>query len=302
MYKIERNILIGILITLSGSLLYVLMTALSKIINKHLLINHIIFLQSFSGLLCACYFMKIKKCKWRQIFVRQKFIHLIRMLMSLASVYTLIYGLQYVSIFNALVILNSAPLVIPFLRKLFFKKKIHSLIFPSILLAFSGIILILAPDRRIIEASVMIIFLSMLCMSFSLLILEKMKESDPHFSIFYYFLYSTLTMGSLLIYQHQFFNLPLHYAPMGIGLGILFFLVQLSVVYAAKFISSLLISILFYGEIILALFASVLWESMPLNSHLLLGTVFVILGGLCVILVENSLNKPVFIFQSRNKI
>src|SRR5438067_685451 len=112
MFKINKNILSGIITTLSGSFLYVLMGALSKTISKHLLINHIMFLQSFSGLLCACYLMRIKKYKWRQLLAKQKSIHLARIVLSLGSVYTLIYGLQYVSIFNALVILNSAPLII----------------------------------------------------------------------------------------------------------------------------------------------------------------------------------------------
>lgn len=288
MFKISRNILLGIIITLSGSILYVLMGALSKIIGKHLLINHIMFLQSFSGLLCASYFIRIRKYKWRQLLAKQKSIHLARIVMSLASVYALIYGLQYVSIFNALVILNSAPLIIPLLRKIFFKKKIHFFVLPSALMAFAGIVLILGPDRHIIEAPIVIILISMLCMSLSLLILEKTQDTDPNLSIFYYFLYSSLTIGSLLIYQHQFFSIPMQYVPMGMVIGVLFFLVQLSVIYAAQYISSQLISVLFYAEIVIALFASILLEDMRLNNYLLMGTALVILGGLAVVLIENK--------------
>lgn len=276
------------IVTLSGSFLYVLMGTLSKIISKHLLTNHIMFLQSFSGLLCASYFLRIKKYKWRQLLAKQKPIHLARIFMSLASVYTLIYGLQYVSIFNALVILNSAPLIIPLLRKIFFKKKIHFFIFPSALLAFAGIVLILGPDHHIIEAPIAIILVSMLCMSLSLLILEKTQNIDPNLSIFYYFLYSSLVIGPLLLYQHQFFSIPMEYAPMGMMIGVLFFLVQLSVVYAAQHISSQLISVLFYAEIIIALFTSILLEGMRLNNYLIMGTILVILGGLAVILIENK--------------
>lgn len=288
MFSINRNILLGIIITLSGSFLYVLMGALSKIASKNLLTNHIMFLQSFTGLLCASYFIKIKKYKWQQLLAKQKSIYLARIVMSLASVYTLIYGLQYVSIFNALVILNSAPLIIPLLRKILFKKNIHFFIFPSILLAFAGIALILGPDRHIIEAPIFIIVISMLCMSFSLLLLEKTQNTDPNLSIFYYFLYSSLVTISLLMYQHQFFNMPTQYAPMGMVIGVLFFLIQLSVIYAARYISSQLISVLFYAEIIIALFASILLEDVKLNHYLLIGTALVILGGLAVILIERD--------------
>ena len=236
----------------------------------------------------ASYFIRIKKYKWRQLLAKQKSIHLARIVMSLSSVYALIYGLQYVSIFNALVILNLAPLIIPLLRKILFKKKIHFFVFPSALLAFAGIVLILGPDRHIIEAPIIIILVSMLCMSLSLLILEKTQDTDPYLSIFYYFLYSSLALGSLLIYQHQFFSIPMQYVPMGMVIGVLFFLVQLSVIYAAQYITSQLISVLFYAEIIIALFASILLESMKLNNHLLMGTALVILGGLAVVFVENK--------------
>lgn len=288
MFIISRNILLGTIITLSGSFLYVLMGALSKVISKHLQINHIMFLQSISGFLCAYYLMIIKKYKWRQLLTQQKSIHLTRIVMSLTSVYTLLYGLQYVSVFNALVILNSAPLIIPLFRKLFFKKKINFFILPSALLAFSGIVLIIGPDHHIIEAPIMIIIVSMLCMSFSLLILEKTQDTDPNLSIFYYFLYSSLALGSLLLYQHQFFSIPIHYVPVGMVIGILFFLVQLSVIYAAQYISSQLISVLFYAEIIMALFVSILLENMPLNHSLLIGTALIILGGIAVVLIENT--------------
>ena len=286
MLKIEKNIIMGIIITLSGSLLYVLMGALSKSIGKDLLINQLMFLQSFSGLLCASYLMRIKKYNWRQLLANQKPIHIMRSAMSLLSVYAFMYGLRYMSIFNALIILNSAPLIIPLLRKIFFKKNIHYFIFPPVLIAFAGLVLILKPDRHIIEAPMLIVFVSMMCMSLSLLILEKSQDINPNLSIFYYFFYSSLVTGMLLIYQHQFFSVKLQVIPAGILLGVLFFLVQLSVIYAAQYISSQLISVLFYAEIIIALFASILLEGMQINYQLLLGTALIILGGWTVILFE----------------
>lgn len=288
MININRKIVLGILITLSGSCLYVLMSVLTKIIGKHLLVNHILFLQSFFGLLCSCYLLRIKKYKWQMLLAKHKPIHLARIAMSLASVYALVYGLQYMSIFNALVILNSAPLIIPLLRKLFYNKKIHFFTFPSVILAFAGVVLILGPDHHIVEPPILIILISMLCMSFSLLLLEKIQDTDPNLSIFYYFLYSSFVIASILIYQQQFFSMPMKYIPLGMVIGVLFFLVQLSIIYAARYISAQLIAVLFYAEIIIALFASILLEGMKVNNNLLLGILLVILGGWAVILIENK--------------
>jgi drug/metabolite transporter (DMT)-like permease len=290
MLRLNKPILSGVIITLLGSFIYVLMGALSKITNKHLLINQIMFVQSISGLLCTCYLMKIKKYKWKHLLAKQKPINLVRIIMSLASIYTLIYGLQYISIFNALIIMNSAPLIIPLLRKIFFKHQIHTFILPSALLAFIGLVLILGPDKHIIDTHIIIIFISMLCMAFSLLILEKTQPTNPNLSIFYYFLYSSAVTGLIVLFQHQLFSIPLHYLGEGIMIGVLFFLVQLSVIYAAQYISSHLISVLFYSEIIIALFASIILEGMQFNNHLIVGTVLVMLGGLLVIFIENKIS------------
>lgn len=286
MGKLNKNILFGILITLSGSLLYVLMSLLSKLTRQHLNTNHIVFMQSITGLLCACVFIKFKKYNWRQIIHQHRFAYFGRISMSLTSIYLLIYGLQYVSIFNALVVLNSSPLIIPLLRRIFFNKKIHFLVFPTTLSAFAGIILILSPDSHILESPIIIMMASMFCMAISLIILEKSQNNDPDLAIFYYFLYSSI-ITTLLAFQNEIISTPGFYFYLSILIGILFFFVQLSVVYAANYISSHLISVLFYSEIILSLFVSVLFENLQLNTYLIIGTLLVILGGIGTTWIEH---------------
>lgn len=289
MIKLHKNIILGVVITLSGSLAYVLMSAIAKIISKHLTINEILFLQNIAGLVSIYYFIRLKKYKWRQFFIKHNKIFFARILLSLASIYTLIYGLKFVSIFNALVILNSAPLIIPYLRKLLFKHKINLWIFPAMLLAFSGVVLILAPDQHIIELPNIIILISMLCMALSLILLEINRDTDPNLAIFYYFLYSSAITGLALLFQHNFITISPHHIILGILTGVLFFGVQMSVVYAARYISAQLIAVLFYAEIIFALGASFFLENLAINNYLLLGTILVIFGGLAVILVENKM-------------
>ncbi len=282
--------MLGIAITLVGSLCYVLMSAVSKITGQHLSINYIIFLQSLSGLLCSGIFLKISGYRWKQLWRSKQTFYLPRIVLSLASIYSLIYGLKYVSVFNALVILNSAPLIIPLLRFIILKKKINSWIFPGVLFAFFGMLLILAPDQHIIEPAILVIIFSMLCMALSLLCLENYRTADPKLAIFYYFLLSSIIVASLLMTQPEFFNFSIRYISLGIIIGILFFFVQLSVVYASRYISSQLISILFYSEIMMALLASMIFENLQPNFYRLLGSGLVILGGLLVVLIENKEN------------
>jgi drug/metabolite transporter (DMT)-like permease len=287
MRKLSRPIIIGALITLSGSMLYVLLGVLAKIINQHLLLNDILFLQSISGFCCAALFMRIQKYKWQSLWKNFQLIYFARIVMSLASIYALIYGLKYVSVYNALVILNLSPLVIPILRRVFLKKKMNVWVFPAVLLAFTGIVLILAPDSHLIQAPTAMILLSMLCMSLSLLLLETAPNTDPNLSIFYYFLFSTLIVSTVLVFQPSLLLLNFKDVFLGVLSGVLFFFVQCSVIYAAKYISSQLISVLFYAEIIFAMLASVMLENLQLDAYLILGTILVMTGGLAVLFIEN---------------
>lgn len=286
--RLNKDILFGVTITLTGSMLYVLMSALSKITSQHLITNQIIFLQSLSGLACSCCFLKLKKYHWRSVWTKHRFAYLTRMAMSLASIYAFFYGLRYITIFNALVVLNSAPLVIPILRRILFKKKIHVLVFPATISAFAGILLILSPDRHIFASPIIIIIVSMLCMSFSLIILEKTQANDANLAIFYYFFYSSIIATLLLIFQKQSIAISFTYGSLGVLIGVLFFFVQLTIIYAANYISSHLISVLFYAEIIISLFYSMLLENVQLTSYILTGTLLVLAGGIAVTWIENK--------------
>lgn len=290
MINIDRRIIIGSCITLSGSVLYVFMGLLSKKVGAHLLINQIIFLQSLAGLICASFFIKMKRYSYRQLFRKHEAIYFVRTAVSLGSIYALITGLHYISVFNALIIMNCTPFVIPVLRRVFFHKKIHPFIFPAVLIAFVGIMLILAPDRHIMEASVVIVVISMLCLAFSLLLLEKSKRTDPNLTIFYYFFYSTLVSSLILLFKQQALATSFYYLPSATVLGVLFFFIQLSVIFAAQYISSQLMSVLFYSEIIIALGVSMLFENLQLSQSLAIGTVLVLIGGLAVIIIENRVN------------
>lgn len=286
--KLNSHILTGVIITLAGSFSYVLMGSLSKVADNHLALNQIMFLQSLAGLLCSACLMKKRQYSVHDLWRKYKHHYLLRIIFSLGSIYTLIAGLQQMSIFNALVILNSSPLIIPFLRRILFGNRISTLTYPAVICAFAGVALILTPDRQIFNGSFMMVAISMLCMTFSLLVLEKYQNAEPELSIFYYFFCSTVITGTIMIVHRQ--SLPLTELSMALGLiiGILFFLVQMSVIHAARYISSQLISVLFYSEIILALFSSILFEHQPFTLNHAAGILLVIGGGSMTTLIEQK--------------
>ena len=183
--------------------MYVVFGILSKYIQHYLTFNYLIFLQSITGFLSSIIFLHFNKFKWHLLWKKFHLIYGIRIIVSLASMYAFIYGLKFVSVYNALVILNFCPFLMPVLRFVFFKQKIHSGIYAAILLAFVGLTLILSPDHYIFYLPTLIIVASMLCMAFSVLFLEHKSNANIYLSIFYYFLFSTLITGSALIISHN---------------------------------------------------------------------------------------------------
>ncbi len=283
-----NRVLHGTLIALGGSFIYVIFGILSKLIQTQLSFSHLLFLQSIAGLSCAVTIIRMQKFDWSLLWTDFHYIYLVRIIISLASMFSFIYGLKYVSVYNALVILNICPFIMPILRFIFFRNKIHNKIFVPILFAFCGIILILSPDQQILHLSTLTIVASMLCMAFSLLLLEHKNNTSPVLAIFYYFLVSSIITGFAILFFHQTESLSFNTITLGLITGVMFFLVQLSLIYATRYISSQFVSVLFYSEIIFALIASLLMGSMQWSVTLLIGTIFVLIGGYTIFYIEKS--------------
>ena len=292
MHNTNKNILLGTIICLSGSFCYVLMGTMSQLFGKYFLLNQLMFLQSLAGLACSGYVMHSKEYSLTRMYREFKLIYLARGALSLTSIYALIFALRHMSIFNALIILNTTPFLIPFLRRLFLGVRIHKFIFPALFVAFSGVVLILSPDGNLVGVSTLVMFISMIALSLSLLVLEHKEHTDKELSLFYYFLFSAAALFVLLAANHQLTNIPLHYTPIGLLIGIAFFFTQFFVINAAKYISSQLISVVFYSEIIMSLFVSMAMGTAAISTSIIFGITCVILGGIFVSMLEKYARLP----------
>lgn len=286
MNKTFKAMLSGIAITLMGSIAYILMSINIKQLNHALVPLDILFMQSLSGLLCSLlFFIFIKPRSILKMVLNHHPLYFWRSIISFISVYLFTYALIHVRIFNALLILNTAPLAIPFLRKLVYKKEIHFQMLMAALIGFLGLMLVLSPDKNIFDRSIMFIFLSMIAMSLSLLILENHKTIDASSMIFYYFFYSSAIM-LVITFFHSFAHLTYPIMVQASFIGILFFLVQASIIFAATFISSQLIAVLFYAEVLLSMIYSMYFENLKPTTFIIIGTMLVILAGIRAIMLE----------------
>ena len=288
--SIEKKTLLGVCITLFGSFTYVIFGLLSQYDQQYIPFNYLIFLQSIGGLAFALIFLHYQNFKWSSLWEEFHPVYFLRIIISLISMYAYIYGLKFVSVYNALVILNCCPFFIPFFRFIFFKKIIDKGIYFAITIAFFGIVLILSPDHQILYSSIFIIFLSMIFMTFSILLLEHQTNTNAELAILIYFLFGTIITGLTTFYPHASMQLSWSHVSLGFLSGLLFFLVQLSMIYAARYISTQLMAVYFILNLCLHCI-SLYFNEIKLHYSLILGTVLVIMGGLSVLYLEKSVKR-----------
>ena len=85
MNRVKNKTLLGAMITLSGSFLYVVFGIISKHVQHSLSFNHLIFLYSISGLLLSIIVLGIKKPNWKLLLEEFHFIYVLRILINLSS-------------------------------------------------------------------------------------------------------------------------------------------------------------------------------------------------------------------------
>lgn len=282
-----QSIMVGVTLTLSGSVAYLLMSVQIKQLGMQFSPFFILLLQSFAGLICSILLLWYCGYNLRKVLTYTQTFYFWRSIVSFISVLTFTFALLHIKIFNALLVLNTAPLALPFLRWIFLKKVLDVQLLIFILLGFCGLIIILSPNRDIFDSYTLLAVFSMIAMALSLLILEKQPAYDAKLMIFSYFFYSSFAMLTIISRDTLPALSHLDYAR-GFYIGALFFIVQASIILAAKYISSQLIALLFYAEILMAMGYSLRYEQLKPTMSLLLGTLMVIVAGIQAIYFEQK--------------
>ena len=124
--------------SLMGSLAYVLLSSVAKNSLDTYSFNQIAFIRSISSLILITLFIVFMKRKESFLsFLKTKEIstHAIRGLSGLATFYLILLSIRTISLTESNLLLNTCPLFIPFVARIWKKKKIDSNIWPGILSA-----------------------------------------------------------------------------------------------------------------------------------------------------------------------
>jgi drug/metabolite transporter (DMT)-like permease len=191
-------------ITLSvlSSLLYAIMLSIARFSLSGFTMNQVIFGRSVVVLLFVL--ASIACCKKEKTFVEYLStkclrVHLIRSLTTIATIYLLFFSLKTISTAEANLLLNTAPIFIPFIAYLWKKSPMDPWVWPGIICAFAGIFCLVHPQGLgYAGIGVWAALLGGVFGSISLVALRLAHYSEPFLRIIFYYAFASALISGLL--------------------------------------------------------------------------------------------------------
>ncbi len=260
------------------SLLLALMGVIGKIAIETLSVNLVTFYQYLFAFVLISPFALRRG--FHLIKTPHPFLQFLRAVLGFLTFYLFYFSLRSTPLVNVMVLLNAAPLYIPLVIWIFFRRKVNKTLALALVVGFIGIILILHPaGGDFLQLSALPALISGITASMMLVLVRRLgKTHSFETTLFYYFAISTVLIGIILTVTGGWV-LPqgmqwLLLAAMGLCLALQQLFIVTAVAYApvSKLSPFLYLAILFAG-----IFGWVLWDEVP--DALAWFGMFLVVGG-----------------------
>lgn len=285
---------LGILFIILASLLVAVMSALFKNVATEVSTEFILFWQSFVCLLRVTPHV-IKEGGLSALKTSRPGLHLLRSVCGAIAFYCFFHSIHYISLFNAVLLLNTAPIFIPIVGFIWGGTKINHKLWWGLSLGFIGTIIILKPGLELLNPGSILGLLSGMFSAIGYRAIRRLVRTDPPYRIiFYCFLLSSLLYAPSLYYWQP---LPFHVWAQLIGLGILVAMTQQLTALSLKHgKSNVIIPFTYTGVIFSGLIVWIVWGDVP-DLFSVLGTIAIVTGVVMTTFVgqatgEASTKKP----------
>lgn len=284
-----KSSIIGISLVIISALVYAVQTAIIKGLGGGVSIPMIVFVQS---IVCLALIMPVMFAQGRRQAIRlmktQNIkIQILRTLFSLGISYFLFSAVKFIPLIDAVLLTNTAPLMIPFLGWLFMSQKINHRLWLPLLIGFAGIAFVLKPDGQVFQASALLAIGAAVCMAASIMSLRQAAKTDASLTnVFYYFLFSVPISAVVAAIFWSAINL--HQLWILSGIGVLFFIVQVTLTYSAKWVSAQTVGSLYLLNIVFAALISWIAWDFTLTFSMISGIILTIAGAALTIQAQTS--------------
>ncbi len=206
-------------------------------------------------------------------------LHIVRALSGLLSQALFFLAVRNMALVDAVLLVNAAPLFIPFMALLWMKTPITPIVAVGLAIGFVGVLLILRPSSSLFTNPAALLAISAaLCSAVALVSINQLSSTDkPDAILFYYFLISTIVACPFAIFGWR--------TPVGIdwvylgGIGVFMALAQLFIILAYQRATAESLAPLNYSVVVFSgVIGWLVWGNLP-GLLAIGGIVLVCLGG-----------------------
>lgn len=193
------------------------------------------------------------------------------------------YSIDHISLLNATLLFNTAPLFIPLFAMFMVKTRVPLKIWGSLFFGFIGVIFILKPDLSVFHNPGNLIGLaSGIFQGLTFIIVKMLTKTEPVSRInFYFFFGSSLILAPLIYFFSEL--PPLQGWIWSLCAGVMSFFAQYFIVKAYDYAEVSHIGAFQYTSVVFAgIIGWIFWDQRP-SIFDLIGVFFVILGGILAI-------------------
>ena len=290
----KHNLTLATVYVLISALSYAVISAIVKQFSGQISPLVIVFIQVLVAFLCCIPMVLRAKPEIKQQIIANKQIkiHMMRVISGLCTSYFLFIALKYTPLVSGVLMMNTSPLLIPFIALIFMRKKIQHRLWVPIIIGFVGVALVLHPDGKDFNWATLIALGSGVAMASSILFMRYLTEkgNDSLTTTFFFFFFGSIVSGVVSI-PFWMASTTWHVYFMVAIAGVLFFFVQLFLALSLKHAEAQFVNSMYYSNIVFAaLIGILLFGDFP-SWLTWIGLVLIIAGGIATIHVQHRLNK-----------
>ncbi len=216
-------------------------------------------------------------------------LHIVRALSGLLSQALFFVAVKRMSLVDAVLLVNAAPLFIPLVVLVWLRTPITTMVWAGLVIGFAGVLLILQPSPALLEnPAALIAAAAALFSAIALVTVNQLSSTDqPNTILFYYFLISTIAAAPFAIFG---WSAP---GPRDwwflVGVGVFMAMAQLFIILAYRRAPAQSIAPFNYSVVVFSgLIGWLVWNHVP-DRLALLGILLVCAGGILSIVFGGRL-------------
>ncbi len=257
--------------------------ACAKLATESVSVFTVLFFQN-----SICFFLNLPRSYRIGLKTELPYIHLVRDLFGFASYFLFVVSVMYIPLTSSVLLANSAPLWVPFIIWIWFKKKVPSYLWSALVLGFIGVFFILKPGKEIFDFAAVLALFSGIFNGVTMVAIRKLTRTEPTPRIlFYYFLFGSIVSFPFVVndFSHAIHFPVLYYL---VGGALLTYLVQIFLTKGFSYGKASTLSPLAYAVVLFsAILDRIFWHKVP-DSWSLFGMALVIIGGIVSIYLEKK--------------